>query len=273
MSKTHYCLLASVLAIAPGARAAQTTWQGDVFATDWSTPANWSNGVPDSTRDVIIPDVPSGILEIGSDTNALSITVQPGASPFSIMAPTDALNLYGDFTNSATNGVDVSADVNFKHSMTLNGQGASITFRGVSSTVLNTVIIQGLINFVNTIVLGLDSAVAYGRFLVDSAASLDLSGVTTIAFSASPYTGANNNRFQLFDLTDGFWTGASVLSIHQNTLPTLTGGLAWDLTRFEIDGSISVVPVPSTITLLPIGAALASLVRRRNRRGTLPVAP
>ena len=153
-----------------------------------------------------------------------------------------------------------------RQSLTLNGQGAPLSFFGVSSPAINTVTIQGLVNLGNEILLGLDSSTVYGRFIVDSLATLDLSGLTTIAFSASTYRGTANDRFQLFDLTNGSWSGASALSIDQGTLPELASGLTWSLASFEIDGSISVVSEPAAITILPTWVLLAFFSRRGSRR-------
>jgi hypothetical protein len=56
-------------------------WTGNA-GNDWDDPANWCEcGVPDFSRDVIIPDMDNDIFPIISgNVNCQSIEIQPGAS-------------------------------------------------------------------------------------------------------------------------------------------------------------------------------------------------
>ena len=249
---------------------ADTTWQGGEFATEWNKSANWDAGVPNSTTDVIFGDVPSEQLLIdGDNASAGSILVEAGSSTFTInSAAAETLELYGDFTNNSAAAVNVNVYVSLKNSVTLSGTGGplgSLGFYATTDAALTQTTLAGTVAIGGTLILGLDSAASYGNFTLSSVATLDLSGLTTIEFSPSSYTGALNDTFQLFDLSEGSWTGASEFAIDANSLPTLTGGLTWSTSSFETNGSISVVPEPGTGVLFLLAGAACWICSRRLR--------
>jgi hypothetical protein len=211
----------------------------------------------------ILSDVPSGQLQIdGADASAGSILVGSGSSSFTISsASSEALWLYGDFVNSSAVTVNISADVNLMTN--LAGFAGLLDFYGNVNGALTQTTLDGTVSFSGTLLLGLDSASSYGSFVVWSGASVDLTGLTTLSFSPSSYTGALNDAFQLFDVSAGSWSGASEFAIDTNSLPTLTGGLAWSTSNFETNGSISVVPEPGTIGLLLLAGAVCGLLTRK----------
>ena len=74
-----------------------------------------------------------------------------------------------------------------------------------------------------------------------------------------------------FQLFEGDLSG----SFSQLTLPALSNGLSWNTSNLDTNGTISVVPEPSTLALLGVGAfgLLAGAWRRRRAaRGLLAVA-
>lgn len=64
-----------------------------------------------------------------------------------------------------------------------------------------------------------------------------------------------------FDLLDA---GAVAGSFDAVNLPALEGGLTWDTSQFSSNGSVSVVPEPTSALLLLCGTGLLALRRRRN---------
>jgi len=256
--------LASTLSSVLGA---DTTWQGDALADQWNESANWTAGVPDSTANVILPDVPSGQLQIaGSDAAAGSLLVQAGSSAFTISsAVAERLDLYGNFTNGSVGTISVAAYVSLKNSVMLSGTGGLLDFSLTTDAALTHTTLAGTVALGGTLRLGLDSAASYGNFTLSPGSSLDLTFLTTLAFSPSSYTGVLNDTFQLFDVSAGSWTGASAFAIDTNSLPTLTGGLTWNSSNFETNGSISVVPEPGTISLLLLAGPACWMLSRRFR--------
>ncbi len=68
-------ILLLVLFLTPLVAYGQTTWNGSV-SSSWNDPANWSNGVPDSTVDVTIPNVatPASIPVSNAHVRDLSVS-------------------------------------------------------------------------------------------------------------------------------------------------------------------------------------------------------
>jgi hypothetical protein len=57
----------------------ETTWEGNA-GSSWDDPLNWSDGVPDSTTDVIIPDVtPYPVIEPGVSAVCYNLRIETGA--------------------------------------------------------------------------------------------------------------------------------------------------------------------------------------------------
>ncbi|TLD72181.1 PEP-CTERM sorting domain-containing protein [Phragmitibacter flavus] len=69
-----------------------------------------------------------------------------------------------------------------------------------------------------------------------------------------------------FDIGSNFRTGVDGGSEGDFDLPTLTGGLLWDISNFGVNGSISIaVPEPSRALLLTLGLAVALLSRHKRK--------
>ena len=90
-----------------------------------------------------------------------------------------------------------------------------------------------------------------------------LDGVITVSL-VNAYTPGFGDSFDLFDwsgvlTSSGFIVGTDLI------LPTLGGGKTWDTTNFLTNGTIAVVPEPSTVALAALGCAGMLLLRRRVR--------
>jgi len=241
-----------------------TTWQGGALETEWNVGANWTAGIPTSTDDVVFSTVPSGIVEItGGEANAGSITVNDATGGLSINSSASALNLYGAFTNNDTVNVNVQSTVNLMADLTLSGSSAAVYFSGITKPNLHTISLGGGINFQTDITFSIASALSYGHFVLQAGSVVDITGVTGILFSPSAYTGVLNDSFTLFDSTLGTINGMSEIVIDSGTLPTLSGGLSWNLSNFTTNGTISVVPEPSSFALLLLGAGFFVARRRK----------
>ena len=75
---------------------------------------------------------------------------------------------------------------------------------------------------------------------------------------------------QSFQLFNGELSGA----LNQVTLPALSNGLSWNTSNLDTNGTISIVPEPSTLVLLAAGAVgLVAYGWQRRRLAKLAVAP
>src|SRR5215831_6813025 len=101
MKNYSLCLLrlAAILAIVVSTLAAQaqTSWKGTV-SVDWNTAGNWTGGIPNSTRDVIIgdanftgPNQPS----LSSKGSCKSLTIGNGTK-VSALSISQGLTVLGD---------------------------------------------------------------------------------------------------------------------------------------------------------------------------------
>lgn len=113
----------------------QTTWTGNAGTTAWNTSGNWSNGVPDATDDVIIPNVAIKPLIGNYSAIAKSITINSSASLTLNNNTSSLLTISGNFTNNGILLAGASSTV------TINGSTASLMLGSAyssSSTSLTT---------------------------------------------------------------------------------------------------------------------------------------
>lgn len=109
-----------------------TIWDGSANTT-WSTPANWSNGVPDSSMTVIIPNTAPVFPVLSGSGECANITIEPSAS----------LEIAG------TNQLDVHGLLNFQGAFIANTSTINLTgtcnggaISLASNTVFNNIIIN-----------------------------------------------------------------------------------------------------------------------------------
>jgi autotransporter-associated beta strand protein len=106
---------------------------------------------------------------------------------------------------------------------------------------------------------GLNRGVTYDALTVTGLFTLDGSVIVT-----SDYVFAANDTLNLIDFGS---IDASGFDLSNLLLPTLGEGLTWNTTSFTTDGTVSVVPEPSTGLLICGGSALLYALRRvRGRR-------
>ncbi len=113
----------------------------------------------------------------------------------------------------------------------------------------------------------------WDKINVKPTGTLTLSSLGNIFVDGTGYTAAVGDTFDLLDWTtlvnNGFSAGTNNrtggLGGGNLDLPTLTGGLTWNVNNFLTTGAISVtaVPEPSRVILLFLG--IGSLLLRRRR--------
>ena len=147
------------------------------------------------------------------------------------------------FNNVSGNGVSGSGTVKFLQGFSPGASPAEVSFGG-------NVIFTGTSTL--TIELAGTAVGKYDRLLV--ADMLDMAGDLEVHLLAncSPTIG---NRFHIFDAMHMFGSFSSVV------LPDLLGNLSWDRSHLHSSGILSVIPEPTTLTLLAVGTLLAC--RRR----------
>ena len=97
-----------------------STWTGTA-SSDWFDPSNWSNSVPDSTTDIVIPAGTPNSPTIGSGiAYSRNITIATGAT----LTNNATLELYGKMSNNGTFTSSPNSNLELKGalSMYLNGK-------------------------------------------------------------------------------------------------------------------------------------------------------
>jgi hypothetical protein len=208
------------------------TWKGT--NTNWSDPLNWTNGVPTSTTDGLIPTTPvngNNFPVLNSNSNVKNLSLQTGA--YLTVNTGVTLNIYGDL---ALSGNDILGDGtiafsasgaqaisgsggNFKQTYTTVNLGSSTTLSGNMLNLYKIIKVNGTLITGNKITFISD---ANGTALIDGNGSGNISGTVTFqrnvtggngyryfsspvngAFVSSvaddfPVVGANNNPSQTF---------------------------------------------------------------------------
>jgi len=222
----------------------------------------------------------------GTISNFSSITVQSGTVTFtaqntysgSTRVTGGALRLSGD---GALGGGDVVVaggavlDISDIDASTYTlGHGQALTVGGTIEADGKTLEAHGIVNTDSLMTV-------HGSFLLaddgelrleitglargDSYDALDVTGLLTLEgriVITSSHIFANNESLDLFNFGSLELSGFDLANL---ILPTLTGGLQWDTTNFASDGSVRVVPEPSSCLLLISGAILLGARRFRRR--------
>jgi len=234
------------------ANAQLTVWTDGAADQVWSTAANWSAGVPTPTSAVQIGTQPTGD-QIGIETGATtvasftfnnSLTGTVDITAFGA----DSLTVSGAITNNSASTASFSLATTAGATATWTGP---LTFSNIVNIGTNQITLSGPIAFSGTFLnFDITNLSTYGRFLGAGTATV----TSTINIGGS-YTGVVGNTF---DLTTGNFSGATL-----GTLPTLTPGLSWDTSTFLANGTLTVIPEPSTWLLIGIGLAGVIFFRRR----------
>lgn len=247
-----------VIASASSVFAQTTIWNDGAGDQIWSSPANWSAGVPISTSAVQIGTQPT-FDQIGVDTGSTTIasltfnnTLTAGVDITLITS--DKLTVNGAITNNSAFLDSFSLPVLAGASATWAGGTGGLRFFNTTNIQTNSVTLSGLLDFSGaSLNFDITNLSTYGRFLGGGTAVV--SGV--IINVGGTYTGVFGNTF---DLTSGNFAGATL-----GTLPTLTGGLTWDTSSFLTTGQLSVAPEPSTYALMAVGLGVLLVASRRKK--------
>lgn len=263
--------------------------------TKIDTPSTWT--LSGNNTYTGVTTVSAGALQVGSAgvgrTGTGNVTVQSGATLFgtgtvqgtSFTAQSGSTLQAGDATTTASFGT-----LNFTPVVgggtqslqgtiilgigTANNQGVvDSTFGG------NAIGSLGYINYVNNTArstglgTGSHDLLSFNATADSGSQTLLLSG--TVQVVGSGFTAQFGQVFNLIDWHSSLTTDFSGFDVGTNfrdgsgddltqfNLPTLTGGLLWDVSQFTTSGIIIVVPEPSRALLLLLGVVGLWLPRRR----------
>jgi hypothetical protein len=261
-TKSEYAKVSLIVLLLSTYTFAQSAWTDGESDQIWSSPGNWSGGVPTSSTNVQIGTQPTD-NEIGLDTDVTINSLQFNAS----LTSSVLISPFGSQTLTVTSGI-TNLDDN-THSL-----GLPVIVNGNSAW-------SGTLIFANNITLGANTVTVNnnvtftGAFLnitLNSASFGNFTGPGSINFTATEqkisvllgtYIPTAGDTFTL--LGSGF-TGATVGELE---LPSLGPLLSWNVTNFESLGQISVVPEPATVVSLAGLVALGFGALRRRRREIL----
>lgn len=187
--------------------------------------------------------VQAGTLDVrGSIFGSANILVRAGATL--------------DVTN-ALGGFQVSPGQTLKGGGTVIG-GTAVTGALAPGEGIGTLAFSGDLTLAGTAAFELNkSGFTLGADLANVTGLLTLGGVLNITATGDAL--AKGDTFNLFDA--GSFSG----SFSAFNLPALGPGLFWDTTKLSVDGSLAVVPEPSSALMLVGGTTLLGLRRRRCR--------
>ncbi len=113
-------------------------WLGNT-SSDWADPANWTGGVPDSSRNVLITTGGTWQPLIGTKSACRGIIINPGATL--TIGGTNTLSVAGDWTNNGTFVTSPTATIIF------NGETQSIggsSYNAFQNMIVNSSVLTSL---------------------------------------------------------------------------------------------------------------------------------
>lgn len=75
-----------------------TTWNAAALTTDWHNAGNWSNGIPNSAKNALIPNIVTQPI-LTNDAICKSLTINSGAT---LISANFQITIHGDFINNGT---------------------------------------------------------------------------------------------------------------------------------------------------------------------------
>jgi autotransporter-associated beta strand protein len=242
-------------------RAAGNSYDGDTTVSAGTLIISNTSGSATGTGSV---SVASGATLGGSGTISPSgsgaITVAGNVAPGTPGVNNDVGTLTlspasgnASFTSTATLDFELSTNGLHGYSVTYNLDGTLDNISGIYTAGGN------------------DMLVFNGGALGNSLDFTNLAAGSINVMLGSGYVAMMNDLFDLFDWVNLSGTGTlnnqgsaiAGLSESQLNLPTLSGGLSWDTTKFTTFGVIAVVPEPSRLVFLALGLGVLCLRRRR----------
>ena len=217
----------------------------------------------------------AGTAVLGSQTNIAaggSLTAINGiqlGNPSSVdatkvLTATGAATINGNFINNGVVNGPAGSGQELTFTQFVKGAGSTtgnVEYQAsyLPSNSPNAVTVQNvLLDSTSTLIMELAGvAPGSGYDQLDISGQATLNGTLDVQL-LNDFTPSAGDSFDLFD-------GGTTGSFAQINLPALRGGLTWDTTNLYSNGTISVVPEPSTIALLAAGvlALLGSAAQRR----------
>jgi autotransporter-associated beta strand protein len=224
------------------------TYAGTTTVSGGTLLVNNTTGSGTGTGAVTVSN--SGTILGGSGTVAGNLTVNAGA----VIAPGSAASTAGTLTIGGSTVV-INGNINFDYTTATGNVGAS-TYNtlGWWSTYSGS-LLTGNSGQSNDLL----------KFTAETTSlSWNTGGKISLNQIGSAYSWSQGDVFNLVDwtsLSGGAIDGSFNSAIDFN-LPTLSGGLAWDTSRFVTTGAIAVVPEPGRALLMLFGL-MALFFRRR----------
>lgn len=171
------------------ASAVTYTWSGGGGDGNWTTGANWDNGVPSNTGSDFIFAGTTGTLtgSIGTITSVNSITYNSDAGAFTgnSSASNATLTLGGNVSDSSTNTQTLAAPISINGARTITvGTGGTLVFGSTSTAyVHNITSTAGTVTFTGAGELKYLTSTAGSLNFADSTTNLTMTGLGTFTVS------------------------------------------------------------------------------------------
>ncbi|MEI6033079.1 MAG: PEP-CTERM sorting domain-containing protein [Verrucomicrobiae bacterium] len=253
----------------------QVVWNNSIENGFWSDPGNWVGGAaPDGNQTASFAGTPAGnqtlvdgvvITEVG----ALSFNLTTNG--FTIDPLVGSLQVNGNITNvvpggNATAGGGIPT-INVPITVGANSAwNGYINFGGLVDLQQYQVDINGAAVHFNPdsqITFGIGSGTSdYGKFGGTTALGLTANATISIVINGA-YAGNYGDTFH-FLANGGFDPTATYVLPDPSVW--LSGGLTWDVSQFLTNGTLSVIPEPTTWALMAMSLAAAGLFGSRLRR-------